>query len=73
MSKELFRFGEKRPENWKQVRQRQEVRLEIADRRDFAKWPTDEKSKRKKEVQTKLDINEVQLEAQLKSLSLKEE
>ena len=73
MSKELLRFGEKRPKNWKQVRQRQEVRLENVDRRDIAKWPTDEKSKRKEEAQTKLDINEIQLKAQLKNLSLKEE
>ena len=37
MSKELLRFGEKRQENWKQVRQQQEVRLQTVDQRDIAK------------------------------------
>ena len=73
MSKELLRFGEKGPENWKKVRQRLEVRLTIVDRGDIPKLPTDEKEKRQKEAQTKVDINEIQLEAQKRSLSIKEE
>lgn len=73
MSKALFKFGEKQPENWKKVRQRQEVRFTGVSRGDIAKWPTDEKSEQRDEVQEKIAINQVHNEAQLKNLAMKEE